>query len=175
LTNNETTLANAAAALVYWSRGGTMGNEGLAWGLRVLSPTAPFTQGADYDDIEWKKAVIMMTDGDNLMHRKGGIVATSDDTAYGRLSEGRLGTTTNLNTAKTTVDTKMTNLCTTMKAQGITVYTITFSSSLNEATRTLYRNCASDTGKYHNAPTQASLIEVYNTIAKELSNLHISE
>ncbi|MER0237612.1 TadE/TadG family type IV pilus assembly protein [Fulvimarina sp. MAC8] len=39
--------------------------EGLAWGWRLLSPGAPFTEGAPYSDDSTMKAIILMTDGAN--------------------------------------------------------------------------------------------------------------
>jgi len=174
LTNDYDLLRNSANALVYWCRGGTFSNEGMAWGLRVLSPEEPFDEGASFDDPLWRKAVILMTDGDNQFFRKSGITATSDMTAYGRLSEGRLGTT-NATTARTEINEGMTDVCNALKEKGVTVYTVTFASSINTATKALYEDCASDPTKWHDAPTQQALIEVFGTIARELSNLHISQ
>ena len=45
LTTNESTVQTNIAAMRHWSGGGTNQAEGLAWGWRVLSPTAPFTEG----------------------------------------------------------------------------------------------------------------------------------
>ena len=39
--------------------------EGLAWGWRLLSPGAPFTEGSTYADAANMKAIILMTDGAN--------------------------------------------------------------------------------------------------------------
>ena len=60
-----------------WSRGGTSGNEGLAWGWRVLSPRwrglwggdTPNTRPLDYDAADTDKVVVMLTDGNNEMLR----------------------------------------------------------------------------------------------------------
>ncbi len=38
--------------------------EGVGWGLRVLSPGEPFTEGRPYDD-ETRKAILLLTDGEN--------------------------------------------------------------------------------------------------------------
>ena len=38
---------------------------GATWGWRVLSPTAPYSEGAAYNDADTQKALILMTDGEN--------------------------------------------------------------------------------------------------------------
>ena len=50
-----------------YSDGNTHINVGLVWGWRVLSPTAPFTEGHAYDDEDYNKAIVLMTDGENVM------------------------------------------------------------------------------------------------------------
>jgi hypothetical protein len=51
----------------HWSGGGTNQAEGLAWGWRVLSPSAPFTEGRPYNDPSdpVRKVIVLMTDGEN--------------------------------------------------------------------------------------------------------------
>ncbi len=39
--------------------------EGVGWGLRVISPNPPFTEGVSYDDEEITKAMVLLTDGEN--------------------------------------------------------------------------------------------------------------
>ena len=39
--------------------------EGVGWGLRVISPGAPFTEGVDYSDEDITKAMVLLTDGEN--------------------------------------------------------------------------------------------------------------
>jgi len=175
LTSNESVLATAAGRLKHWCRGGTFGNQGMIWGWHVLSPTLPFDQGAAYDNPLWKKFVIMMTDGDNQFFDKPSTPgSTSDDTSYGRLSEGVLGTT-NLAAARTVLNERFEEICESMKDEGITIYTITFASSINDTTRGYYERCATDETKYHNAPTGADLVSVFEDIAREISNLHITQ
>jgi len=183
LTNIYADLVPAISAMQAWSRGGTLGDIGMAWGLRVLSPDWPFTQGLPYGTANWTKAVILMTDGDNQFYKLTGTsggnkvnnAVNSDYTGYGRLDElGRMGTT-NTATAKTNIDTRLGQVCTAMKAKGITVYTITFTSGINAATKTIYRNCASDPAKYFDSPTQADLQGSFRAIATELSKLRVAQ
>jgi hypothetical protein len=98
----------------------------------------------------------------------------ADYTAYGRLNEGRLGTT-NFNTVQSIVDDRMQEMCTGMKNASIIIYTITFGGTPNGATQTLFRNCASDPEKYFHAPSESQLQQAFVQIADELSNLRIAE
>ncbi len=179
LTSNRTQLVTEVSNLTAWNRGGTMGNVGLAWGVRVLSPDPPFTEGHAFDRDDWRKIIVMMTDGNNEVYCESTMnncssQSASDETAYHRVSANAMGTTTRTGMLNA-VNARMTETCNYAKSLGITIYTITFASGLTNATRDLYRNCATDAGKYFNAPTQADLISVFEQISRELSNLYVSE
>jgi Flp pilus assembly protein TadG len=97
----------------------------------------------------------------------------ADYTAYGRLSEGRLGTTSNSG-AKNEVNDRMLELCESMKTEDILLYTITFRLT-DSATRSLYENCATSPDHYFDSPSNSDLQQVFVEIANELSNLRIAE
>jgi Flp pilus assembly protein TadG len=183
LTNVKATLTAAINAQEAWSRGGTLSDVGMAWGLRVLSPEPPFTEGLPWGTPKWSKAVILMTDGDNQFYKlpstaggnKANSAVNSDYSAYGRLDElGRIGTT-NATTAKTTINTRLTSVCNAMKAKNIIVYTVTFTSGINQATKDIYKNCATDASKYFDSPSQDELKSAFRAIATSLSNLRVSQ
>jgi Putative Flp pilus-assembly TadE/G-like len=98
----------------------------------------------------------------------------ADYTAYGRLSEGRLGTT-NPNSVKAVLDDRMLDMCQTMKAQGIIIHTMTFGASPSIATKTMYETCATEPDMYFDAPTASALQQAFVQIADELSALRIAE
>jgi len=182
LTNVYATVTAGISAMQAWSRGGTLGDIGMAWGLRVLSPEWPFQQGLPWGTANWTKALILMTDGDNLFYKLTGTSGTnkvnnavvSDYTGYGRLDElGRMGTT-NAATAKTLIDTRLSTVCQTLKNKGVTVYTVTFTSGINAATKAIYKNCASDPTKYFDSPSQTDLQNSFRAIATELSKLRVA-
>ncbi len=181
LTNRKTTVTSAISAMRAWSRGGTLSSIGMAWGRRVLSPEPPFTQGLAWGTPEWDKAVVLMTDGENQMYELTGNAtpnkpdpaSASDYTAFGRIDEAVLGTTSK-STARDMVNSQLADVCDAMKSQGIIVYTIVFTSGINQATRDIYSNCASDAGKYFYAPSQAELRDAFQTIGRELSRLRVS-
>lgn len=139
--------------------GFTLGNYGMVWGWRVISPEAPFSEGSDYDDDEWDKAVVMMTDGDNTMNHAY--------TAYGK--------TIDHSVRPYQENQRFAEVCENMKEKGITIYTVTFTSNINSSTKQYYRDCASDESKYFDAPSQSQLQTVFEKIARELSNLHLTE
>jgi hypothetical protein len=99
----------------------------------------------------------------------------ADYNAYGRLSEGRLEGNTNKNQVKVILNDRMLEMCATMKAQGIVMYTLTFGGSPNQATKDLYTACASEPDMYMHAATQSKLQEHFATIADELASLRIAE
>ena len=96
----------------------------------------------------------------------------ADFTAYGRLSEGRLGTTNNA-TATTTINNRFQTVCTRMKANQIEVYTITFGTSVSSATRTLFSNCATNSAHYFDSPDRATLYTAFDTIANNLYSVRL--
>lgn len=153
LTNNQSTLQSAVNGLA--ASGNTYINVGLVWGWRVLSPTAPFTGGSEYDDPDWSKTIILMTDGDNQ--------PLSAYSAYGA----------NPGLSQAQLNTKMMTVCQNAKEAGVTIYTITFQSGISNATRELFRQCATDQTKYFNAPSNQDLINAFENIANQLSQLHI--
>ncbi len=138
--------------------GNTLGNIGMAWGARVISPEAPFEEGAEWENPYWRKAIVMMTDGDN--------------TENGTYSS--YWATSKNNMSVTQFNTRFAETCEALKEKGVSIYTVTFTSEINDDTKDYYRNCASSPGQYYDAPTQTDLLEVFEDISRQLSNLHIT-
>ena len=135
-----------------------------------------------YDAPLMDKAAIVLTDGENVYYDwpgglpgspQSGTYPDTDYTAYGRLSEGRLGTT-NKAAAVVEINNRMARLCQNMKDEGIVIYAITFQLN-NTATQNLFRNCATDPDKYYNSPTNEELRAAFVAIGNELTNLRIAE
>ncbi len=175
LTNDQDALLEAADNIVYWCRGGTLGNIGMSWGWRVLSPEPPFTQGKEYENPFWRKAIIMMTDGENQLWKKPDIQTSSDYSPYGYIEDGVLGTTSR-NVGLDVVNSRFLETCEMVKSLGITVYTVTFGSSIiGKPSEQKYIDCATDETKYYPAATNEELVEAFTEISRELSNLRISQ
>jgi len=190
LTDDRQTVEDALDAMAARSRGGTFANVGLAWGWRVISPQfqglwggdTPDTMPNDYDASLNQKVVVMMTDGVNGWYDwPGGLPGQPDDatypdadyTAYGRLSDGLLGTT-DKTAAKAEMNSRMSQLCLDMKTQGITIYTVLFQVNDSD-TENLYRNCATSDEHFFDANGNGELVNYFNTIATEIADLRLAE
>ncbi|MCC7304796.1 MAG: pilus assembly protein [Alphaproteobacteria bacterium] len=143
---------------VMYPHGNTLGNIGMVWGYRMISPEPPFEEGADWDNQYWRKAIVMMTDGDN--------------TENGTYSSYWFTNKNNMTVTK--FNQRFAETCEELKEKGVLIYTVTFTSAINDTTKDYYRNCATSEDQYYDAPTQEELIDVFEQISRELSNIYIS-
>ena len=190
LTNNKTQLLSAIDQMQPWEGNGTMAHLGAVWGWRVLSPGAPFEEGLPYNAENNRKAIIILSDGQNLVSQQtkflsacsqgqGSFTAVNERydshyTAYGYTSQGRLGTNTSSNAINAELDVRFAQVCENIKQLGIVVYTITFDLD-DTGTQNLFRDCATDDQKYFNSPDGDTLRASFQAIGAELSNLRISQ
>jgi Flp pilus assembly protein TadG len=170
LTNNKLTIQNYVNGMV--TTGNTHISLGASWGWRVLSPTAPYTEGVDYGDPEWTKAMVFMTDGVNTIPTNS-TWHKSSYTAFNFLIRNQLGTT-NGGTAELELDDRTELVCNRIKDTGIRVYTILLMENSSRS-QNLMRNCATDPSLYFDSPTAAELTPVFQAIAQDLSNLRLSQ
>ena len=201
MTSDKATLDTYLQNLNFWRRGGTAANTGLIWSWRMLAPEwrgkwdHVLVDGAvklpmDYNQPLMDKVVVLMTDGINqFFDSVSADPYYSDYTAYGRLNTVADGgrpdiNTNNQNTALARINTKLENVCTAMKAEGIIIYTITFQlgGSGNENTaRDLFRDCASKPEYYFDAESTVSgsgsvnLQTAFKQIGDSLANLRLSK
>lgn len=155
LTDIKATIKSRISGLT--ASGNTLSNIGMVWGYRVLSPEPPFREGVAMDDINIRKVALLMTDGDNNI---GGSYSAYGPWANLQLDDGDLND-------------KLAATCENMKEDGIIIYTVTFTSNIDSNTKSFFRNCATDEAKYYDAPTQGELVDAFQRIAAELSNLYI--
>ncbi|HVK80990.1 MAG TPA: pilus assembly protein, partial [Verrucomicrobiae bacterium] len=197
LTTSRSTVINAIQAMQHWNGGGTNQAEGLAWGWRVLSPTAPFTEGRPYDDPNdpVRKVLVMMTDGENtnLTTNNGtGEVASngqalqSDYSAYSHLGQWttsgfrsslpaayRRDSITNTGNYVNYINSAEESLCTAIKAAGIEIYTIQFRDT-NDDNETRLRNCATDEDHFYQAANATELQAAFDAIGSGIGDLRIT-
>ena len=165
MTNDKATITSRINAMV--ADGNTVIPEGLAWGWRLISPAAPFTEGSAYGQKDVIKVIILLTDGANDIGE--GVSRISNGpfgtyfTAYGYkkipASNNQLGAD-----ALTTLNNKTTQVCNNIKADkdgdpnttDILLYTISFDVTA-QSIKTLLQNCASDPSKYFNSPSTTDL------------------
>ncbi len=162
LTSSRTTINAVLDSMDYG--GSTYSNIGMAWGMRVLSPEEPFIEGADWEDEEWNKAIVLMTDGE--------MSPSSVYSAYGPAG--------NESTNITTLNNRLLEVCSWLKAdpRNVIIYTVTFdhaTSDISPSTKAIYRNCATTPDHYFDAPSQAQLISAFERISGALANLHLKK
>lgn len=173
MTASKATILNAINNMA--ARGNTHINLGAVWGWRMLSPRWRGLWGGEmnahslpynYNTPRVDKAAIIMTDGDNTM-------SDSSHSAYWYLSDNKLGTT-NANTAEGKLDTRLSQVCTSMKSNNIIIYTISF-GSVSSSIKTLLKNCATQSDYYFDSPNDATLQQAFHAIGDSLSNLRVSK
>lgn len=104
-----------------------------------------------------------------------------DYSGYGVRDEGRLDGATGQSSTGVAINDRLAYVCSAMKGMGITIYTITFGSSVSGSgsdavtLRNLYEGCATDTGKYFHAPDAAELDGAFEAIANDLADLRLSK
>src|SRR5690606_2245800 len=131
---------------------------GLIWGWHLLSPHAPFGDGARYSDPEVTKVAILMTHGDNVMSEYD---SPNDSTysALGYVWMQRLGLNVGSSGSQRTarMDQRLSELCANMKAQGIVLYTVRV--EVKGGSSSLLRNCASSPDNFYDVQDADDLNE----------------
>jgi Mg-chelatase subunit ChlD len=155
LTNDRTRIEAKINSMV--ARGVTHINLGAVWAWRVISPGEPFTEGRPYSDETFNKAVIIMTDGNN--------VTASSFFPFSAYDVGTVGTFQ--------LNGRLLEVCEAMREEGILVYTITF-GFLSQSTVSLMRDCAGGEARFFNSPSPSDLQSSFQSIGAELSNLRVS-
>jgi Flp pilus assembly protein TadG len=130
---------------------------GLTWGWRVLSDELPFAdgtpKGVKINNKPVAKVVVLMTDGENTRSP----TYPKHDGWNTRLS-----------------DTLTQTLCTNMKDDGITIYTVAFEITGSTA-KDVLESCASSPGKFFDAQSADQLASSFTSIGKALSQLRIAQ
>jgi Flp pilus assembly protein TadG len=203
LTASRAAVQAVISQMVANFRGGTFINLGLQAGWWTLSPRWRGASGwgdpklpLDYNTPFMKKVIVLMTDGNNTWYdypngAPGAGPATvnkidtnwkddgdTDFTAYGRLSDYNKALKTNYSRGSVTslIDSKMSQMCTRIKQQGIIIYAILFNhdGGVSQSTQTLFQNCATDAQHYFVDVTDQQLQATFSTIGGQLASLRLS-
>jgi hypothetical protein len=180
-----------------WMGGGTNQAEGLAWGWRVLSPGAPFTQGETFnaarDNV--RKVIVLMSDGENTNVGTDAVMAT-DYSAYNHMGFWRDHASGNLltqllfgilhgvlppgitrrdidssNEYVDYVDDRQRQLCTAIKNAGIEIYVVRFRNGNED----LMRDCASGDDHFFNANSASELSAAFDAIGTGIGSLRLTQ
>ena len=197
-----TTLTNDSAAVktqinALYAKGDTNLVGGIMWGWRTISPNGPFNtqttaataignrNAKPYQNTTGSTAVtnvkymILMTDG---MNHWANISSSSDpnSSAYSNLGfygNGRLGST-NVNNYRDLMDAKTLAACTNIKAKGIQLFTVGFSTSdspIDDDGKALLQQCATNSNMSFIAPDGNTLIADFESIARQMSGLRLTQ
>ena len=175
LTSNRTVVKTEINALA--AAGNTNTTEGLMWAWRVVSPGAPFTQGASYADASTTKIIILLSDGNNFINARTDDLG-SDYSAYGYVANGRLPGASAGQTQveiETALDARTALACQNIKAAGIELYTIRFDLAGDVRSGALLSACATAPRYYLDVPDSAQLDTAFRRIADEIIQLHITK
>ncbi|WP_122464896.1 pilus assembly protein [Brevundimonas lutea] len=166
LSDNRATVLSAISGMVTTKqRGGdpmTFIPGGLIWGVNVLSPGAPFTEGRAYGPANRspRKIMVLMTDGVNTMtYRPNG-------TKFGQ----HIATTAAGQLKQTNDD--VTAICNYAKSQNIEIYTVALGIE-DDASTTMLRGCASQADYFFNASNNAALGEAFDAIAASINRVRL--
>lgn len=173
LTNVMSAVKSGINAMV--ADGGTNIHMGTIWGWRVLSPTAPYTEGVPYDEGA-SKVMIIMTDGQNYASQWGNFNGAYYYSAYGWPYNGRLGGVGWSNNATIKEMDKRTKLsCKHAREAGIEIYTIGLSISAGSTSGKMLSECATSSNHDFFPASASDLIDTFETIADQLSDLRLSK
>jgi hypothetical protein len=186
LSNDRDTVLQAIADMRVWLGGGTNSAEGLAWGWRVVSHGAPFSEGRNPADEPVRKVVVLMTDGENTNFN-----ATSEDGVLQSFHNAfsyrgqwtnfqndvpvayRRNVGNSQSDYENYVDNRLRQLCDNVKADNVEIYTVVFREP-SQNIRTLLRNCASGDDHAFTADSQAELAAAFEAIGQGVGQLRLS-
>lgn len=174
LTDDFGKLRTEIGKMIYWEGSGTNVSEGLAWGMRVLSPGEPYTQGEPFKLEGTSKVVVVFTDGENTVFGASDVTSfnTSDYGAYSFLDSNRMGTT-NRGSALTNVNTWTQTMCTRLKDQDVQIFTVLLGAD-TAANRELYSKCASTPENYYPTDDLTQLKVVFEKIGSAVARLYLT-
>lgn len=124
--------------------------SGIAWGWRTLDDREPFSH---FSADKTEKVMVLMTDGNNTRAKNG-------------IMHNQVGQ--NNKADQTTRD-----LCSAMKDEKITIYTIAYEVN-HTSTRNLLKGCASLEANYYDARNADQLKKAFEEIASTLIDIRIS-
>ncbi len=173
LTPEFSKVRSGIDAMNYWNGSGTNIAEGLAWGWRVLSPDAPYTQAAPFGTRGQQKFLVLMTDGRNVSYGARNEITRSDYGSYNFLANGFINGATNQGVAERELNDSTSLMCSEMKQQGVEVFTVVYNET-DAAVLDMFRQCASNPGNFFMARNTAALENAFLNIGQQVSRLRIT-
>jgi uncharacterized protein YegL len=163
-------LAAIATQTATGSASGTVISEGVRWGANVLTPEAPYTEGGDPDD--WRKVLILLTDGDTEDGECGGTYGVSyRPNNYWTNAYFGMGDDSSHCEDGGALNQAMLEAARTAKDQDIEIFTIRFGTSDTVDVALMKQMASSNEGTddhYFDAPTSDDIPDVFRRIGKQL-------
>ncbi len=177
LTNDRSAVQNKINSLTHWAGGGTIVPEGLAWGLRSISPNKPFSLGSPYDE-KTQKIIVLMTDGKNELALNGANwgPTVSDYTAYGSFWTGHFGENSVQTFTQATdyLNNRLIAACDYAKSKpGVKIYTVIFRET-DATIKNLLAKCATDPTKSFTAGDGPALAAAFGQISGNIAQVRLS-
>lgn len=191
LTSSKSDLNAKVDALVVG--GGTGGHIGTAWTYYMLSPkwasvVGQASSASSYSDDKVRKIAVLMTDGEfNQVYRPVVQCRRSDGVAVAcnssQVATRNTITTVGIDDSGTATDslnavdspTQAKEICTSMKNDGIEVYTVGFDLGNNAVAIDTLSKCATDTNHFYNTSTGEQLRQAFRDIAIKSTKLVITQ
>ena len=145
-TNLNNTVTNMTAA------GATNQAIGLAWGWMLMTPGSPIVDPGTLP-ANTQQIIILLSDGLNTVDRWTGN-GSGDDPGS---------------------DARMAQVCSNVKAAGITIYTVFVDLNGAQGNSAVLQSCASDAGKYFDLTSAGAIVTAFNQIGQQITNLRVAQ
>jgi hypothetical protein len=142
---------------------------GLIWGVNMLSPDAPLTDGAAYDpkNQDPRKVIVLMTDGLNSR-----TVVRNGANKGGYQNIPTVGKALDADkSAQVNSDTE--TVCNYAKSKNVEIFSIAFMVD-DGAAKTMLQNCATDAQHYYDATDSAAMLAAFQDIGQSLTNVRLA-
>ncbi|WP_181708062.1 Tad domain-containing protein [Chthonobacter rhizosphaerae] len=137
---------------------------GMIWGVNVLSPSEPFTEGLNYDErnVRPRKVLVLMTDGENTRRFHNG------DGSHPRFSSDPAAQNAQIKA----VNDDTLAICEYAKSQRMEVYTVALAVD-DPAARTMLDRCATDASRAYKAASAAQMASAFADIVGNLKEIRL--
>ena len=145
LSYDWSALSNKIDAM--YATGNTNQTIGFVWGWQTLTDGDPMNAGTLPDDTQ--RVIILLSDGVNTQNR--------------------------WTSSQSKINAREVLACSNAKAAGITVYTIFVDLNGTSGSSSTLESCASDSTKYFDLTTSADVVNAFNTIGQQITNLRVAK
>ena len=125
---------------------------GMEFGYQVISPEAPWTEGAEYDDSDVRKYIVLLSDG---RHNKKGFGPGNQFS----VERGRWN---------------LEKVCSELKKNSVEVITIAYDLDDSEGKDEL-KSCATSSSRYYFEGDESNILEIFGDVGRLVSNMRLTK